>query len=685
MEGLRGFFVTMRDRVGHWWAGDHAADETTGEIAQNPGLEPNDSADRERLWRTGVNPEKTRDDPKPWWPVAVASLALVLLVLFVLWMPRGGPKPTETSSASNTPQLPPDEIAPEQPPPAKFPLALAEIQAQTSNEGELVSVKVAVQTADASHTPLRFSLGPTRPAEAKIDPDTGVFSWAPREEDGPGIYPILVRVEDAHGEEFDEVSFVVRVAEVNDAIKLEEIEDRSVQAGETMTLVATARDPNIPPRDLRFSLAAGSPRGLTIDAITGALNWPTPESEMAGEFPVTVRVRESGGGVHCAETRFVIAVTRPAPPVVAAIEEPAAPPAAMEEPPPTPLAMDPPVPPPAKPADVEQPPAPVADAASAKDSTEPPLLPVAMIEPAATVPAEPPLYVTNSLGMPLVPIAAGAFRMGSHESAADLAEVVKRPADRFRDELPLHAVRITRPFYMSKHEVTVANFRQFVEAEGYITEAERRDEGGFGFNAATSRFERSTRFNWKNPGWHQTKDHAAVNVSWNDAVEFCRWLSRKERRTYRLPTEAQWEYACRAGTETWYSTGDSDEGLAAAANLGDEQFRRAVRPKYQPITLTSHQEGQPFTVPVGQFEPNAFGVCDMHGNVFEWCSDWYEPGYYEQSPPADPAGPSTGTKRVIRGGGFYSAPFYCRSAYRNGLAPDTAVPYLGFRVVLEDE
>jgi formylglycine-generating enzyme required for sulfatase activity len=251
--------------------------------------------------------------------------------------------------------------------------------------------------------------------------------------------------------------------------------------------------------------------------------------------------------------------------------------------------------------------------------------------------------------------------------------------------LPLHSVRITRPFMMSKHEVTVGQFREFVLAEGYITEAERHEHGGYGFNSKSNRFDRATRFNWKNPGWPQTDDHPVVNVSWNDAFEFCWWLSKKEGRAYRLPTEAEWEYACRSGTDTWYSTGDSAEGLASAANLGNEQFRRKVRPNYNSIALASNEEGQSFTVAVGQFEPNGFGLCDMHGNVFEWCSDWYDRAYYSESPVKDPAGPSTGRIRAIRGGGFYSSPFYCRSAYRNGLAPETTVPYLGFRVVRVDE
>jgi formylglycine-generating enzyme required for sulfatase activity len=658
-----------------------SATETSGDCAESEST----AATRERLWRTELDDElesttyshEPGDERKPWWPIVVAAAALLLLIGFVLWMPRGGSKEIASVTVTEDESTEPETV------PAAPPLALAPIDEQSVNERETIRVTIGVQNTDSPRTHVRFSLGPNSPAAARIDADSGRFAWTTTEEDGPGIFPILVRVEDEQTGEFDEAALLVRVAEVDDPIELDEIDDQTIQAGDTLTLIASVRDPNVPRHDLRFSLSPDSPRGMTIDPETGALTWSPGDEQPAGEFPVTVRVREIGHPAPRVATRFTVTVKRPPAPVVAAVKEPPRPAEPMEEPTPPAVAMaEPPESPPTVAADEPQPTSPAMPVVTEPEA--PSLLPVAMTEPAEP-PTPTPAPVTNSIGMTLVPIAAGEFRMGSRESAEDLAELVNRPADRFRDELPLHAVRIARPFMMSKHEVTVGQFREFVLAEGYITEAERHERGGYGFDTESNRFERSSRFSWKNPGWRQTVDHPVVNVSWHDAVEFCRWLSKVEGRTYRLPTEAEWEYACRAGTETWYSTGDSADGLAASANLGDEQFRRAVRPNYHSISLASFEDGQSFTVPVGQFEPNGFGLCDMHGNVFEWCSDRYSPAYYAESPPDDPAGPSTGRTRAIRGGGFYSSPFYCRSAYRNGLAPETAVPYLGFRVVIADE
>ena len=142
------------------------------------------------------------------------------------------------------------------------------------------------------------------------------------------------------------------------------------------------------------------------------------------------------------------------------------------------------------------------------------------------------------------------------------------------------------------------------------------------------------QYTWKSPGFQQTDDHPVVVVSWTDASEFCRWLAKKENKEYRLPTEAEWEYACRAGTKTAYSGGDTPEGLAAIG--------------------INVKDGQRFTSPVGGFQKNGFGLYNMHGNVWEWCQDWYDPKGYTAGRQTDPTGPATGTARVQRGGGWSS-------------------------------
>src|SRR3990172_3546363 len=195
-----------------------------------------------------------------------------------------------------------------------------------------------------------------------------------------------------------------------------------------------------------------------------------------------------------------------------------------------------------------------------------------------TEPSESTTALVNSIGMSLEIVPEGVFQMGSRDPAEELAAMDGEEGAEYHDELPLHPVRITHPFYLGKFEVTVGQFRQFVEETEYKTEAEQEGQGGFAFNADSQEFEWGPHYNWHNTGWSQTNDHPVVNVSWNDAMAFCQWLSDKEGLTYRLPTEAEWEYACRAGTETRYSSGDSPEYLADIANLGNEAFRQTVRP-----------------------------------------------------------------------------------------------------------
>ena len=232
---------------------------------------------------------------------------------------------------------------------------------------------------------------------------------------------------------------------------------------------------------------------------------------------------------------------------------------------------------------------------------------------------------------------------------------------------------------LGAHEVTRGQFGEFVRSTKYVTDCQRDHKGGMGFEAATSEFKQDPHFNWQNAGFVQSDDQPVVNVSWNDAVAFCQWLSRKEKIAYRLPTEAEWEYACRAGTTTLYSYGDDPEGLAAVANVADA----SAREKFSSWSGIAGRDGHVFTAPVGSFQPNAFGLFDMHGNVWEWCRDWFGENYYAKSPEKDPSGPPTGTVRVFRGGSWYDAASLCRSAFRYWDVPTYRDYFLGFRVAAD--
>jgi formylglycine-generating enzyme required for sulfatase activity len=251
-----------------------------------------------------------------------------------------------------------------------------------------------------------------------------------------------------------------------------------------------------------------------------------------------------------------------------------------------------------------------------------------------------PEIVTNSIGMQLVFIPAGEFEMGTPKSeTGDLAY----------SELPLHHVRITEPFYLGRYEVTLGEFMEF------------RRETKYTITAETARVRNTTAvqddpaltiaipadavpWNWGHPD--QTLRHPVVMVSPKDAEAFCRWLSSKEGKTYRLPTEAEWEYACRAGTTTRFSFGDDESKFAEYGNTADKSAEGVVRwPKKELV------DGFALTAPVGSFKPNGFGLYDMYGNVAELCLGDFDTIIQRTwSPVSDPQGFRNG--HTIRGGSW---------------------------------
>ena len=274
---------------------------------------------------------------------------------------------------------------------------------------------------------------------------------------------------------------------------------------------------------------------------------------------------------------------------------------------------------------------------------------------------------TNSIGMKLRLIPPGEFLMGS----AGPNEKVHM------QQKPQHKVHISRPYYLAAFEVTRGEFARFVAAAGYKTEAERDGGKAAGVGAAGDLMEMSG-LSWQKPGFDQTDAHPVVIVSWNDATAFCRWLSDKEGRTYRLPSEAEWEYACRAGTMTPFFSGNTLNDLFSVGNGMDATFRQHFHPKN---TDAGPADGFVFTAPVGSFRPNAFGLYDTHGNVWEWCQDWFRAPYSPEEV-TDPQGPAEGTRRVTRGGGF-DCGGSATSATRDNIMPTYRYANIGFRVVCE--
>jgi formylglycine-generating enzyme required for sulfatase activity len=311
------------------------------------------------------------------------------------------------------------------------------------------------------------------------------------------------------------------------------------------------------------------------------------------------------------------------------------------------------------------------------------MLPLALA--AFALGAEPP--ATNSAGMKLVRVPAGEFVMGSTDTKEKLEAAFPQfrgnRIDKITDEAP-HRVRITRPFWIGAHEVTIAQFRAFVADSGYVVESERDGTGGYGIDLATKVWatKRTKKYSWKNPGFPQGDDHPVLNVSYADSIVFCDWLSKKEGKKYRLPTEAEWEYAARAGTRTRYFFGDDPEDMAKYGNTYDASSAKEF-PEWKAWAIRA-DDGFAFTAPVGSFKPNAWGLHDVHGNVWEWTSDWHADYPADEGVVEDPTGPATGGTKARRGGGWHVWPLYCRCSFRNYNTPQSRYLNLGLRVVRED-
>jgi formylglycine-generating enzyme required for sulfatase activity len=299
-----------------------------------------------------------------------------------------------------------------------------------------------------------------------------------------------------------------------------------------------------------------------------------------------------------------------------------------------------------------------------------------------------PVEFTNSIGMKFMLIPPHQYRRGTSE--VDIERVLKEQPDvpraAFDDEVPQHAVSITKPLYVGKYEVTVGEFRAFATAADYKTDPERGSES-FGYDKDFQEVKTGPNYFWNNPGFPVTERHPASNVTWNDSDAFVAWLSRKEGMKYRLPTDAEWDQSCRAGTDTVFYTGNTYASLAGKVNAGDEALQKNTKVWYRGL-YAAFDDGFAQSSPVGSFPANPFGLHDMHGNLWEWCNDIYDAGDYKSLGMAtvvDPKGPLGPSKRrVARGGSWAEGPLDLRTARRNLTSLlDSGSATIGFRVALE--
>jgi formylglycine-generating enzyme required for sulfatase activity len=233
---------------------------------------------------------------------------------------------------------------------------------------------------------------------------------------------------------------------------------------------------------------------------------------------------------------------------------------------------------------------------------------------------------------------------------------------------------------MGKYEVTVAEFSKFIESTGYQTQAEKDGKGGH--TPQDGKY--GPEFTWRTSTSAPAEKCPVVQVSWTDATEFCHWLSGLEGRLYRLPTEVEWEYSCRAGTTTRFSSGDHEDTLEGVANVADASYSASWPDSKRADITVTWDDGYPSVAPVGRFRPNAWSLHDMHGNVWEWCVDWFDAGAYARYKQGDLTPTSSGDDRIVRGGSW-SDPrphlFALRSSNRLHFTPDFRSSAVGFRVV----
>ena len=295
-----------------------------------------------------------------------------------------------------------------------------------------------------------------------------------------------------------------------------------------------------------------------------------------------------------------------------------------------------------------------------------------------------PCFNQPGLGPEMVVITAGRFHMGSSETKAG----------RYKDEGPQHLVSVVKPFAMTRCEVTVGEFRRFVNEMRYETDAERENnEGCDGFDLELRAWRPSKERDWRSPGFEQSDDHPVVCVTWNDARVYAAWLSARTGQSYRLPTEAEWEYAARGQTVDLASDrnpllptqarfwGDQPTTACEFANVADRAFQREI--SVSDDVIHQCEDNWAFTAPVGSYFTNAFGLNDMLGNVWELTNDcWHE--NYNMAPfdgsAWELADGGDCNRRVDRGGSWFDKPEVVRSADRSSSLRNGAGSSLGFRL-----
>ncbi len=271
-------------------------------------------------------------------------------------------------------------------------------------------------------------------------------------------------------------------------------------------------------------------------------------------------------------------------------------------------------------------------------------------------------------GPAMVVVPAGEFLMGSTKET---------DGDERGDDERQHLVAIAKPFAIGQYEITLGEFGRFIKETDYKTTAEATGEGCYGWDGAKGEWVQDKKFNWKNVGFTQNDKHPVVCVSWHDAIAYAEWMSRETGEHYRLPTEAEWEYAARAGTSSrrYWGNDNKHKDACRYANVADA----SAKEKYSGWAFHDCQDGYLYTAPVGKFIQNKFGLYDILGNVWEWTCSNYDKDYGGAEKECTDKQADSG--RSLRGGSWYNLPWRLRSANRDWDWPTLRYNYVvGFRL-----
>ena len=514
----------------------------------------------------------------------------------------------------------------------------------SGKEGAELQVTIVGDDLDLPPNALTLAGGDGLPEGVRIEPVKGksrtwTLTWTPGEEHGGDEpVPIPLKLSDDAGGSV-ETTLLARIAEVNHAPVLPEIAAQSVGLGETFTLEIPLSDPDLPRQALEIELEQPVDANATAELVGSKegemsvrLAWtPSIDTDLGQTRTFTLRVRDNGEPPLSTERSFEVSVGRYVTNSIG-MQLALLPPGTFMMGNLNPELLEKMVPKaPEQPKQPERPGVPGVPGAN---------------PPRPNAPGQP--------NNPNVPVQGTRPAAAEAAAAVDEEKEEKEPA-LTQDDLPIREVTLTRPLYIGAFEVTQQQYAAVMEANpSYFQPEGNGARSVSGLDTATLPVE---------------------SVTYEEAVEFCRRLSalpeeKRKGRTYRLPSETEWEYACRGGRETLFHTGDR---LSSREANFDGRF---------PVLGAAPGPHLQRPAAVGSYEPNAFGLHDMHGNVSEWCRDWYAADAYAASDPL--TGPEQGEARVIRGGSYRSKWAYqCRSSIRDSAPPTDRSPRIGFRVVCE--